>query len=350
MNKNLQIILIIVALPVSACARISGIFTCNDLFEKSDIVVKGEVISVKDNGPLDMSPLNRSAIEIQAQQFGANELEAKFRVDRVMSGTLSERNIIVNFYKVTRPHASNADMVFLTRHEYVILFLKKSSKGYTLADLGHGKFPASNKMGRNPNARGKDGVSDECSSLLEESDSNLVREGIKCLGELGEVDKYLSKLKQLKDSKNPSVRRMSLIWLARSGDNSATNDMVALVSSSETLTAEEWLDFQDAIRSFSEQKRYDMAPSISQLLKHGKTGVRLAAVRFFRKLKDKQFIPQIVPLLDDHDVRVQYNALMMICEAVRPNKEGCPSTILFDPNPSKYISEWKAWWELNQSK
>jgi hypothetical protein len=348
MNKKLQIILIIIAFPVSVCARISGMPTCNDLFKRADVVVKGKVLSVKDNGLLKLSPIKPSHIETQAQRLGANEQEAKFRVDRVISGNVSEKTLSIYFYQVVSKMQIDS-LISLNPHEYVILFLKKSSKGYTLVDLDHGKLSASLKKGRNPNARNKDGLSDELASLLEESDPNLVAEGIKCLGEIGGAHKYLPKLKQLKDSENPGVRWKRLVWLARSGDDSAAKDMIAIFSSSKTLSAEMFLDFEDAIGSFNEQRSHDLAPNIIPLLKHSKMGIRRVAVRFFRNLKDKEFIPQVLPLLDDNDRFIQYDALMMICETVRPNRTGCPSTILFYPNPEKYISEWKNWWRENST-
>lgn len=329
-----------------ASARISAVYTCNDLLKYSDVVVKGEVLSVKDKGLLKAATATSPLIEQQAYRLGAIEQEAIVRVDRVINGEVSEKNIAVVIYRVQ----SNAvtEMVSLKPHEYVVLFLKKAGKGYTLIDLDHGKLIAAKVPGRKPNARGRAGLSDEFSSLLDNPDPNFVREGIKCLGELGEANNYLPKLKQLKDSKAPEVKWKSLVWLSRSGDDLAAKEMIAAFPSI-GVSADTIRDFSDALASLTPKRRQNLSPSILPLLQNSNISVRRAAIHYFRNTKDKQFIPQALSLLDDSDTYIQYDALMMICESVRPNREGCPSTILFKENPSKYISEWKSWWEAQKS-
>jgi hypothetical protein len=140
------------------------------------------------------------------------------------------------------------------------------------------------------------------------------------------------------------------VWLTRNGDETATNDMLTDFSSSETMTTNKLLDFQDAINSLSNEKRDNLAPKVLPLLKDSRSGVRLVAIQFLRKVKDRQYISSVIPLLDDDDKLVQYNALMFICSTVHPKLEGCPSTTIFNAHPSKYISEWKAWWITENSK
>lgn len=340
------VMLALIGFGCLASARISAVYTCNDLLKYSDVVLKGEVVSVKDKGLLNTPVATSPLIEQQAYRLGAIEQEVVVRVDRVISGEILEKNIAVITYRAQSK--SMEEMVSLKPQEYVILFLRKTKKGYTLIDLDHGKLVAAKEAGRKPNARGKAGLSDEFSSLLDNPDHQLVREGITCLGELGEANNYLPKLNQLKGSKNPEVKWKSLVWLTRSGDDLAAKEMLAEFPNI-GVSAGAIRDFSDALDSLPPQRRQELAPNIIPLLKNRNISVRRAAIQYFRNTKDKQFIPQALPLLDDSDKYVQYDALMMICESVRPNSEGCPSTILFEVNPSKYISEWKSWWETQKS-
>lgn len=340
--RSILLTLVILSAGGNAQARISGRENTGSLFKKADVVIKGEVISIKDAPPASPSEQNDLAAKY-AEKIHAKRRVGEIRIDRLIKGDISASTVEVLFYENANSGA-DSPTIELKQGEYLIVFLKQLGQSLTFLDLDNGKMsvPKGGGGNRPPKIEARKAMREELLQLVRNSDPDVASSGIQSLGELGEKEALMPELKKLRSSRHQRVKRKSVLWLARSGDRDSLKELVADIKADKDAPSR--MENLEALDSIGDSKDSEAALSLVELLSHPDKYVRRKAMESLRKIKNPKTLPAIAGALDDSDQIVQYDAMMTMCMMSSAKPQGCPSTILFKANPDKYVSEWKAWW------
>lgn len=346
--RTISLVIVMLSIGGSALARISGRENTGSLFRKADVVVKGEVVSIKDAPQASPAELNDLAAQY-ADKIHAKRRLGVIRIDRLIKGDTSADTVDVLFYENSGSGA-DAPTIELKQGEYLIVFLRKLGPALTFLDLDNGKMSVPKRGGGNrpPKIESRRAMREELLQLTRDSDPDVSVAGIQSLGELGEKETLVPELKKLRSSRNQRIKRKSMLWLARSGDRDSLKELIADIKADKNAPSR--MENLEALDSIGDSKDGASALSLVELLDHPDKYVRRKTMESLRKIKNPKTLPAIAVALDDSDQIVQYDALMAMCAMSNEKAPGCPSTTLFKADPTKYISEWKAWWAKHKDE
>lgn len=341
--------------PTTSFARLTGgVITCEGLLNSSDVIVKGEAISVGRNWRLNFfSDLGDAPNDVYARKLHAHQEVATIHIDKVIKGEVSGKKLKIYFYQLPFYNGSDT-FINVTPHEYSIFFLKKVNGKFRFLDLDRGKIPA---IRGDTNTSSSDtaprmALQDEILKLITSPNPSNITAGLQCLPAWKTLPQLAPALKELAKSDNLVIRYKSIALLAQSGDPEFIRELVSILNNNKHPKELQQVGF-DVFLTLDQLRRKkdpELTFLLAGLLQNKNAQTRREALQAFRELKDKRAIPYAAKLLDDPDQDVRYIAMMTICEQIRPGGAGCPSTILFDPHEDKYLNVWKKWWQENKMK
>jgi hypothetical protein len=340
-TASFLILWVVLVWASTARAYIAASPTCDNLLRDSDVVLKGEPLSGKEIGPADPS---KGTMETTAARRRMRLFRGRVRVDQVFKGDLADAEIDVSFF--------GPGSVDLPLHREVLLFLKKSNDGFRVADLEGGEVLV-------PPGRAKStDLEAELVSGAKNQDHDTSLSSTRCLVQIAGPDRLRQLIASPDLKKNIGVRATLIAEAAKGGDAAATAELATLLNSPEMQTAGSYLRGQNEARSAClhaisalERKRDPkLAPIFASLVTHKDKGIRRAAAYALRASKTKDTLPALAKLLDDPDSKVQYAAVIALCETAHPDMKGCPTLKDFKSNLKRHKSDWQQWWEQNKSK
>lgn len=333
-------------------ARISAAMKCEDLLNNSEVIVKGEVVSVGRNWRLNLfDDLGDDHNDVYAQKLHSHQEVAIIKIDRVIKGNVSGKRLKVYFYQLPW-HNGTDTFIDVKPHEYSIFFLKTINNKLRFLDLDNGKIPGIRGGANTPNTDSRIALQDEILKLITDSDPNNVTAGLQCLPAWKTLSQFTPELNNLAKSDNLGIRYRSIALLAQSGNPESIQELVSILNSDKHPQELQQVGFDVflALDQIRQKKTPEATLRLVGLLQNEKPAIRREALQAFRELKDRRTIQYAAKLLVDPDRDVRYVAMMTICEQISPNGTGCPSTTLFKPNEAKYLNQWKTWWDKNKTE
>ena len=349
------LILPLLLIPSLGYARLGSSLGVNEMYDSADVVLKGEVVGIGKSSPIKFS--SKELVASPSKRFlktvGSEAVSAKIRVDKIFKGTVSGNTIEVNFYS-----AKSQDFQKLSQGEAVLLFLKRDADKLYLLSYDYGKIPDKITMVSRKQGIGKSGQEGFVGELEEMSvakDTSTVLAGMDGLISLKAPNSASIFRQHLSDSRL-SVRAKAILGLVQLGDSEGNKEFLKELQSdtmnSSNLTGQErqearW-EFIQAMMYMGNSKKTEYSKILIPLVNSKDKFIRQASINALRQIKSEDAVPTFVALLDDPDFKVQYMAVISLCEINNPKKTGCPSSVLFGQNPQKYITEWKKWWSTHK--
>jgi len=290
------------------------------LAEQSAVIVKGRVLSVN--------------------QVGTSKKSASFEADAVLKGKVPTRLITVEF--------SETLGVALEPGEYALLFLKNVKNGsYAFADPQVGKMAITSKDV--PSAEVAQTTAGKLEAVifasLSDPDPEVARTALEQVGSLRKVQSTLA-IREIAMSGPADLQGLAYVALLKLGDYSLLSESIRFVEQQV-----QDLDLQrlqsgvsEAIGDTTDRR---VLPTLNSLLASPNLSLRRAAARALRHIGDPSSARALVAALDDGDRDVQYDAVMALAELAGASPDNAPAREVFDKNPSKYLNNWKIWWETS---
>jgi len=339
-----------------AHSRLGALNGIGEMLDSADVVVKGEVLKIGESSPATFSSRDtqKDAAKRYLKAVKSEVSTAHIKIDKVLKGDIDGGTIDVNFYT-----AKSQSFVKLARGEYVLLFLKREQDKLYLLSYDSGKIPAKRSSPgatKRPISSPRDAVIDEFIEMAIAQDTGTALSGLDGLAQINSKDAMPVFKDFLRDNRLP-FRVKAIAGLIRLGDYEVENEFMKELLSDKLNSSnvhtqevqEARRDLVHAIMHMGDTKNAKYSKALVQLVNHKDRFIRQASINALRQIKSSDAIPTFVSLLDDPNPNFQYVAVISLCEMNNPKKTGCPSSIRFDQDRQKYITEWKNWWSTHKA-
>jgi len=273
---------------------------------------------------------------------------ATLTIEQVIKGQFQDKEIVVEYPGVKKGQGVSGGLFtilqFLNPGERMVLFLrapKQGTESYTFVNDYHSAIriadsPAVTRLleAQSPQGKPEEQIARLLTTSLEATSDTMFMEDLINL----QGKQAIPAIKALLDhSKDPGTRENCLIALIRFGDYSRLKEAVEFLNSypggGQRLSA----------RMAQVTDTNLVAEYYVPLLQHPSDFVRRWAAYAVRHARLRSAAPQMIKGLEDSDLDTRYQCLMGLGETV-----GGPAGIatdLFKKNESKYIMQWKTWWD-----
>jgi hypothetical protein len=307
------------------------------LTESADIVCKGEVVCLYDEGEVQYLAGN--------EPITFKQKVAVFHVDRIYKGTISMTNIEIEFLQSDFPSSLES----LNRGECVLIFLVSKNARYQFVNLTMSKMPISCEPV--PTLKGRASplvrIRKALIKSLTDANQDIVLAAIEQLGNLKSKETVAS-LQPFETSQDPIIRCATIAALLKFGDMAYISVAVRFLGDAPDMPGMERVKsyIYGAIAELSNPSLMD---SLTPLLQYNDMQLRYAAIRALRNIRSRSTIPFLIKALDDDYLDVRYQAMMALAE-VTQHPEWCTTIDVFRHDETKYISKWKAWFAQEETK
>lgn len=328
MNRSIALAFLV---PFVMSARIVIESPIPDLFEKSDLVCRGAVLT--------------------ETQLAADSLDARGKLRPVdyttlvearscYKGTISGSTLALLFRSVDRTRGMPLSFGPL------LLFLKRETEGtYVLTDdsasLPFWDVPLKTRDGEGGIAE-LEGDLVEIATALDLPSSRGAMQMLLRFPRLSEAS--LLKLKSVQSATEPNLAILRLVLLVKSDATANLAELTRVVikrDPSAQLPA-----IEEIGQIFAYQSSSSDLESLKEMSHSGFSYLRQSAMRGIRRIKDPSTVPFLIEQLDSDDLDVQYLAVITLAEMTGRSGDFGPSLPLFEQNPGKHKQLWREWWAV----
>lgn len=336
----------------------TAIQNVQSLAEQSTVIVKGRVVKVNQFGDA----------ETGSKAYQATV--AFVRVDNVLKGSVNSNVIMVEL---------SPEAISLAPDEYALLFLTLGhDERYVLADSQVGKMPITGQtvpLAEDAQAT-FDKLEAELFASLADPNPEVAKTALVQVGNLKTV-RSTQAIREIAASGDPESQGLALATLIRLGDYSLLAQAISFAENTLEGSQEHFdspaldgagsiayaidLIGDNRIRAAREATRdpdlacpsrtdlpFDRSvlPLLHSLLSSTSMDLRRSATNALRGICDPSSARFLVGALDDSDNDVRYGAVMALGALEDfPADRLAPARGIFNDDPTKYLGNWKNWWE-----
>jgi len=296
------------------------------LVKESDIIVLGQVVSVKEEG--------RTTINIQGRSMAARRMVASLRADKILKGQLSAAGVPIVFFTTELPLgyqnivATQYGMFFL-RGDYVV-----NNPYYPFIVAAQGATAEEGDV--------LDRVIAHVAHVLITPEMSLDqrRQAVEILSKV-ETTATTEVLRRTVQSSNILLRFQAVAALLRRNDVSALNTAEEALLQPQQNTDKDLLSsLAFAIRDGIRDPR--AIPSLTRLLFAPDVQTRRGAAAALRHTEIDAVIEPLSLALNDADKEVRFQAVLGLA-MVTGNTDYAPSFDLYEQDEKRYLDYWRNW-------
>jgi hypothetical protein len=304
------------------------------LFQASDVVVSGRVLSVE--------TISEKAAGRPGKAFTVRHLRARISVNDVYKGTVQPNGLLSVEYDLDVP--ASGPRSSLSIDENAIIFLRAvDGSTYTYTDRLAAAYRFDAAVPRT-NQTGLPGLEAVLTEIVSEGAG---RDRLTAAEMLLGVDHLRSAtLKALGsnvDSKNPQLTVSIIAVLLNSG---AQQNGIKLLSSylqQHGNDADQPIELMTVGVLLSQVGDEQFITEMEEMSSSGISAIRLGAVEALRNMRSSKAAQTLVNRLDDPDPDIRYVALMGLAETFDKHGDYAPNMRVYEGNATFYVDLWKAW-------
>lgn len=287
------------------------------LMAKADMVFRGKVMSVEENGE---APANS---------------KARISVEKIYKGTNPSGDLEIVF------DASNKGCVRPISGERALFLIKQVEGKSKLLDCQYGKLKAVQGKGKDgAGLAPEESIAGDLEKALDSADREEKLAAIQQLAALSRK-KSAPKIKNQLTNSDLDVRYSAHWALIKLGDYSQLDTIGRELKKGTTVSAFINWNLGREIGNIADKK---VSGSAETLTRSDNPVLVQAGVRALRNMKDPRTASRLVELLDSQDRDVAYDAMAALDGIKNGELSETPSTGVFMKDPDKYLRQFKDWW------